>query len=60
MALTAGDPAWEVIIAWRCYQQLRAIYQAPSPTARRGLAEKVIASFPSCPIPEIARLGRTL
>ncbi len=23
-------------------------------------AERVIASFPSCPIPEIARLGRTL
>ena len=28
--------------------------------ARRALAEKVIASFPSCPIPEVARLGRTL
>ena len=27
---------------------------------RRKLAEKVIASFPSCPIPEVARLGRTL
>ncbi|MBP2437064.1 hypothetical protein JOF34_001650 [Microbacterium amylolyticum] len=25
-----------------------------------GIAEKVVASFSSCPIPEIARLGRTL
>ena len=24
------------------------------------LTERVVASFPSCPIPEIARLGRTL
>jgi len=35
--------------------------QQPQPAkARRALAEKVIASFPSCPIPEVARLGRTL
>ena len=26
----------------------------------RRIAEHVLASFPSCPIPEIARLGRTL
>jgi transposase len=26
----------------------------------RRLAEDVIATFPSCPVPEIARLGRTL
>ena len=29
-------------------------------TEGRMIAEKVLASFPSCPIPEIARLGRTL
>ncbi len=48
-------------MAWSCYQQLRAIYAGTDTTkARRDLAEKVIASFPSCPIPEVARLGRTL
>ncbi len=58
--LEAGDPNWEVTIAWTCYQELRAIYHATSPTSGRRLAEKVIEAFPSCPIPEIARLGRTL
>ena len=59
-ALTAGDPSWEVTIAWQCYQQLRSIYHAPTPTAGRRTAEKVIVDFPTCPIPEVARLGRTL
>jgi transposase len=58
--LDAGDPTGEVTLAWQCYQRLRAIYHAPSPTAGRQLAEQVIASFPTCPIPEVARLGRTL
>jgi transposase len=30
-----------------------------SPTAGRAIAEQVLASFASCPIPEVARLGRT-
>ena len=46
-------------LAWQCYQQLRSIYHAGADRGRQ-IAEKVIASFPSCPIPEIARLGRTL
>jgi transposase len=57
--LEAGDPDGEVDLAWQCYQQLRSIYHA-SPAQGRRIAEKVIASFPTCPIPEIARLGRTL
>ena len=28
--------------------------------ARAKIAEKILASFPTCPVPEIARLGRTL
>ncbi len=32
----------------------------PQPAAGRRLAEKVIDTLPTCPIPEIARLGRTL
>ena len=39
--------------------QLRSIYHATAAEGRR-IAEKVIASFPTCPIPEVARLGRTL
>jgi hypothetical protein len=34
-------------------------HPCPRPAGRR-IAERVIASFPSCPIPEVARLGRTL
>ncbi len=30
------------------------------PRRGRRLAEKILASFPGCPIPEIVRLGRTL
>jgi transposase len=58
--LETGDPNWEVTVAWSCYQQLRSAYTAKNPNQGRNIAEKVIASFPSCPIPEVARLGRTL
>jgi transposase len=57
--LEAGDPDAEVDVAWQCYQQLRSIYHATAAEGRR-IAEKLIASLPTCPIPEIARLGRTL
>ena len=59
-ALAAGDPGWELTVAWQCYQRLRSIYHAGSPAEGRQLAERVIASFPTCPIGEVARLGRTL
>ena len=57
--LEAGDPDGEVDVAWQCYQQLRSIYHATTTEGRR-IAEKVIAGFPSCPIPEVAQLGGTL
>jgi transposase len=57
--LTAGDPRHEVFLAWQCYQKLRNIYHARQERGRELVAE-VIASFPTCPIPEVARLGRTL
>ena len=57
--LEAGDPDGEVDVAWQCYQQLRSIYHATAAEGQR-IAEKLIASFPTCPIPEVARLGRTL
>ena len=46
-------------MAWQCYQQLRSIYHA-DPTTGRQIAQKILDSFHSCPIPEVARLGRTL
>ncbi len=58
--LVAGDPDWEVTVAWHCYQQLRSMYQAPTPAQGRRIAEQVITDLPTCPIPEVARLGRTL
>ncbi len=36
------------------------MYQAETPAAGKRIAEQVIASFTECPIPEVARLGRTL
>ena len=58
--LIAGDPGFEVTVAWHAYQQLRSMYQASTPNEGKQIAEHAIASFPKCPIPEVARLGRTL
>jgi transposase len=58
--LSAGDPGWEVTIAWHAYQQLRGIYHAPHPATGRRRAEKMIEVLHTCPIAEVARLGRTL
>jgi transposase len=58
--LIAGDPGSEVTIAWHAYQQLRSMYQTTSYAEGKGIAEQVIGSFPDCPVPEVARLGRTL
>ncbi|MFW0776057.1 ISL3 family transposase, partial [Paenarthrobacter nitroguajacolicus] len=57
--LALGDPNQEVTLAWQCYQKVRNIYHAP-PARGRELVTEVISSFPTCPIPEVGRLGRTL
>src|SRR5699024_2668569 len=49
-----------VDLTWQCAQQLRAAYKHLDKAEGRKVAERIIASFPSCPIPEVARLGRTL
>ncbi|MFN8081098.1 MAG: transposase [Kineosporiaceae bacterium] len=59
-AIAADERHDEVHIAWQAAQQLRSVYHADTPAAGRKVAEQIIATFPSCPIPEIARLGRTL
>ena len=58
--LPTGDPNGEVHLAWQAYQRLRAIYHASSPETGRRLAEQLINVLHTCPIPELARLGRTL
>jgi transposase len=59
-AIAADERHDEVYIAWQCAQQLRAAYKAASPVEGRRIAEKLLASLPTCPIPEIKRLGKTL
>ena len=36
------------------------MFHAPTPATGRTIAQRVLDSFHRCPIPEIARLGRTL
>jgi len=56
-----ADPAHdEVFVAWQCAQQLRSAYHQKDLAEGRRIAQKVVDSFRTCPIPEIARLGRTL
>lgn len=56
-----ADPAHdEVFVAWPCAQQLRSAYHQKDLTEGQRIPEKVVESFHTCPIPEIARLGRTL
>jgi transposase len=59
-AFHADERHVEVELAWRCAQQLRAAYLAPNLREGRKIAEQILASFPTCPIPEIKRLGKTL
>jgi transposase len=59
-ALEVGDPDWEVTVAWGCYQRLRSIYHQRTQAAGKHLAADLIATLHTCPIPEVARLGRTL
>ena len=57
-AIDADERHLEVFVAWQCAQQLRQVYHQTNSAEGRRLATKIINSFPTCPIPEIARLGR--
>jgi transposase len=59
-SFTARDEHVEVELAWQCAQQVRSAYHQDTHAAGRAIAEKIVNTFPSCPIPEIARLGKTL
>jgi len=59
-AIAAHDAHLAVYLAWSCAQQLRLAYRHRNPTEGRKIAAKIVETFPTCPVPEIARLGRTL
>jgi transposase len=58
--LDRGDPDDEVLVAWQCYQRVRAAYAADKPADGKAIAEHIVDTFATCPIREISRLGRTL
>ena len=59
-AWAADDRHVEVELAWQCAQRVRAAYHQDTHTAGRAIAEQILAAFATCPVPEVARLGRTL
>ena len=59
-AFTADEAHISVEVAYRCAQQVREVFHQATPAQGRRLAARLIESLPRCPIPEIARLGRTL
>ena len=59
-ALTAGDPNEEITAGWLVAQRLMQAYANPDRAAGKAAAEQVITMARTCPVPEIARLGRTL
>lgn len=58
--LAAGDPDGELATAWWAAQQLCLGYAMPDLAAARSHAAELIEVFIDCPVPEVARLGRTL
>ncbi|NMR21374.1 ISL3 family transposase [Cellulomonas fimi] len=59
-AIGADERYEEVYVAWLCAQRLREAYRCENLREGRKIAEKVLTSFLTCPIPEIRRLGKTL
>ena len=59
-AFTADEAHISVEVAYHCAQQVRDVFHRATPAHGRRLAAHLIESLQTCPIPEIARLGRTL
>ena len=51
-AFTSDERHVEVEVAWSCAQQVRAAYHQDSHAAGRTIAEKILNTFASCPIPK--------
>jgi len=59
-AFVADEAHISVEVAYHCAQQVRDVFHQATPAQGRRLAAHLIQRLPRCPIPEIARLGRTL
>ena len=59
-AFVADEAHISVEVAYHCAQQVRDVFHQATPAQGRRLATRLIERLPACPIPEIARLGRTL
>lgn len=59
-AFTADEAHISVEVAYHCAQQVRDVFHQATPAQGRRLAARLVERLPTCPIPEIARLGRTL
>ena len=59
-AFTADEAHISVEVAYLLTQQVRDVFHQDTPAQGQRLAAHLIESLPACPIPEIARLGRTL
>ncbi|SOC51165.1 Transposase [Ornithinimicrobium cerasi] len=54
-AFAAHETHDEVDLTWQCAQQLRSAYKHADETQGRQVAERIVATFPTCPTPENAR-----
>ena len=59
-AFVADEAHISVEVAYLLTQQVRDVFHQDTPAQGRHLATHLIQRLPTCPIPEIARLGRTL
>ena len=59
-AFTADEAHISVEAACHCAQQVREVFHQATPTHGQRLATRLVERLPTCPITEIARLGRTL
>ena len=59
-AFVADEAHISVEVAYLLTQQVREVFHQDTPAQGQRLAARLIESLPACPIPEIARLGRTL
>ena len=59
-AFAADEAHISVEDAYHCAQQVREAFHQDTPAHGRRLATRLVESLPTCPILEIARLGRTL
>ena len=59
-AFTTDEAHISVEVAYHCAQQVRDVFHQDTSAYGRHLAARLIECLLTCPIPEIARLGRTL